>query len=73
MNDTGQEIAITVNGRPHRTKAGLSLAELLAALGVAASGVAVELDGSVVTSQDFSRVRLSAGQRVEIVRLVGGG
>lgn len=78
INSAGMEgrettIEIAVNGKPLVVQAGLSLAELLQTLGTGTRGVAVELEGTVVAAGDFDSVRLSAGQRVEVVRLVGGG
>ncbi len=76
MSDTSQsqsQFEIQLNGRPQRMAAGTSLAELLDALGVPRRGVAVELDGALVPAGRLDQVVPTAGQRLEVVRLVGGG
>jgi sulfur carrier protein len=64
---------LTVNGEPHDVPAGLSLAALLARLGVAGGRVAVEVNEDVVPRGAYDAHVLAAGDRVEIVHFVGGG
>jgi sulfur carrier protein len=64
---------IRVNGREHPWRPDLSLAELLAELGQAGPGAAVERNGRVVRRADLAATPVAAGDRIEIVRLVGGG
>lgn len=65
--------SILVNGRQQPWHSGLTVAELLLALGMPGSGVAVEQNGRVVRRAEQGQVRLEPGDRIEIVRLVGGG
>lgn len=65
--------ALRVNGRAHPWRPGLSLERLLEELGAAGPGVAVERNGQVVRRADHAATQLAAGDRIEIVRLVGGG
>lgn len=65
--------AIWVNGEPRRVAPGLTVAGLLAELDIAAPGVAVERNRAIVPRSTFADVVLAAGDRVEIVRFVGGG
>jgi sulfur carrier protein len=58
-------IAITVNGDPRQVSEGTTLSELLEALGFRAEGVAVAVN--------LADHRLRPGDRVELVRAVGGG
>lgn len=65
--------SVTVNGRPHRWRPQLTLAELLRELGAAPGAVAVERNGRVVPRAAHDAERLEPGDRLELVRLVGGG
>jgi thiamine biosynthesis protein ThiS len=64
---------ITLNGDPREVAEGRTLPALLAELGAAAEHVAVEHNGEIVERADFGAVVLRAGDRLEIVRFVGGG
>jgi sulfur carrier protein len=64
---------LTVNGEPHDLEGPVSVAELLARLGVTAARVAVEVNEDVVPRGTYDARRLAAGDRVEIVHFVGGG
>ncbi|RLB57795.1 MAG: thiamine biosynthesis protein ThiS [Deltaproteobacteria bacterium] len=68
-----EQPGILVNGKPTELAPGTPLGELLERLGVAGPGTAVEVDGRIVPAADYGQVKLQPGQRVEIVRLVGGG
>ena len=46
---------------------------LVAELGIAPEGVAVEVNLAIVSKRDYGTFRLSEGDAVEVVRLVGGG
>ncbi len=64
---------IRVNGQEETLTAG-TLAELVAARGVRRPrGVAVAVNGAVVTAARWPEVRLAPGDAVEIVRPFGGG
>ncbi len=67
------KMRITVNGNPREVAEGQPLPALLADLGAAAEHVAVEHNGAVVERADLAGVVLRAGDRLEIVRFVGGG
>ena len=64
---------LTVNGAPRDVPAGTTVAGLLAELGVAPRGSAVERNRQLVPRRDHADTPLAAGDRVEIVTLVGGG
>ena len=64
---------ILVNGRPHPVAPGTTVAELGRALALAAERVAIERNGEVVRRADHASCRLAAGDRIEVVTLVGGG
>ena len=66
-------VTIHVNGDAYSVAAGTTVARLLAQLDVATVGVAVELNREVVRRSDHPTRELGDGDRVEIVRFVGGG
>ncbi|MFG3049756.1 sulfur carrier protein ThiS [Kitasatospora sp. NPDC048239] len=67
------EIELTVNGEPRQVPAATTLAEVVAALSQANSGVAAALNEAVVPRGSWPLTRLSAGDRVEILTAVQGG
>lgn len=64
---------LTVNGEPHDLPEPVTVAGLLARLGITAARVAVEVNEDVVPRGTYDARRLAAGDRVEIVHFVGGG
>ncbi len=64
---------ITLNGSPREVEEGRPLPALLAELGAAAEHVAVERNGEILERAELAGVVLRAGDRLEIVRFVGGG
>lgn len=63
----------TVNGEQVELPEGLTVAALLAHLGVKAERVAVERNGEVVRKARHGDELLKAGDVLEIVTFVGGG
>ncbi len=64
---------IVVNGESASVSEDLSLAQLVAELRLGAQRLAVELNGAIVPRSRWPEVRLSPGDRAEIVRAIGGG
>ncbi len=64
---------VTLNGEAREIPEGISVAGLLAHLGVKAPRVAVEVNEAVVTRDQYDARGLKAGDAVEIVAFVGGG
>ena len=64
---------ITVNGQPMDVADGLSVEDLLAQLGVKRQFTAVAVNREVTPKSEYGAVKLSEGDRVEIVRPMGGG
>lgn len=64
---------ITVNGQPHQTAEGITIAELLEELQLSDKPVAVEVNLRLVPKPQHAEHRLAAGDQLEIVTLVGGG
>ncbi|GAA2832442.1 sulfur carrier protein ThiS [Kitasatospora sp. CM 4170] len=67
------DIPLTVNGRPREVPAATTLAEVVATLSQAHSGVAAALNEAVVPRSSWPDTRLSAGDRIEILTAVQGG
>ncbi len=74
MTQTMAAATIRVNGQEEPLRAE-TLAALLVekAVDTAQRGIAVALNGAVVPRSDWAATRLSAGDRVEIVRARQGG
>ncbi|MDP1526730.1 MAG: sulfur carrier protein ThiS [Rhodocyclaceae bacterium] len=66
-------IEIILNGAPRQFANPLSVAEMLAAEGLAGKRVAVERNGEIVPKSQHAATPLIAGDQLEIVVAVGGG
>ena len=66
-------ITLTINGAPRELDAPITVAQYLDTLGLAGRYVAVARNGDVLERDAFPSVTLEDGDRIEIVRPVGGG
>jgi len=66
-------IELTVNGKPRSVDGPLSLSAYLEQLGINPQIIAVEHNGEIIRRERYAETTLSAGDVVEIVRMVGGG
>jgi len=66
---------LKINGIEKQFPDGLpkTLIELLKQLGINQATVVAEINGKIIAREDFSQTQLSSGQRIELVRFVGGG
>ena len=64
---------LTINGEARELSGPMTVAEYLETLGVAGRHVAVARNGDVLDRAAFPRVTLEEGDRIEVVRPVGGG
>ncbi len=64
---------VSLNGAAQTLEEGTSLAAFLEAAGTPRQGVAVEVNQHLVRREDFAQRVLQAGDRIEVVGLVGGG
>ena len=64
---------ITVNGKEQEVADGLSVEGLLTQLGVKREYTAVAVNREVTPKSAYAVTRLNAGDKVEIVRPMGGG
>ena len=66
-------ISLQVNGKQVELEAPTALLAYLKQLGVDPRAVAVELNGEIIERARFDQVMLRQGDRLEVVRMVGGG
>ena len=66
-------VEIVVNGERTRIPPGLTVGALLSTLGIAADGVAVELNKAIVRKRDWESTNVPSGAHIEVVQFVGGG
>jgi len=64
---------ITLNGKNRDIDEVLTVARLLELQQIAATQVAVEINGSIVSREMFGTHQVREGDTVEILRFVGGG
>ena len=68
-----ESIALQVNGESRHATAGLSLQQLLVELGYEPRLVVVEFNGAIVPRTQWPGQPVAAGDRLEVVTIVGGG
>ena len=66
-------IALTINGKPVELEGLTPLTEYLEDRGLAGRQIAVAVNGDVIPREQHASITLRDGDRVEIVRPVGGG
>ena len=64
---------IIINGERRELSERLSIQALLEELEVDTRRVAVELNRRILKREDFEEVKVSDGDRLEVVHFVGGG
>lgn len=64
---------IDVNGQTREVPAGTTVLSLLDLLALKPLGTVVERNGQIVEPEALASTAVSAGDRFEVVRLVGGG
>ena len=64
---------LQINGEAREAPTLATVAELAAWLDLPAFGSAIELNGEVIRRADHPGTPLKEGDRLEVVRLVGGG
>ena len=66
-------ITLVINGTRRQLEQPMTLADYLNSLGLDGQHIAAAHNGDVVPREQFGQVMLGEGDRVEIVRPVGGG
>ncbi len=66
-------LEIVANGLPREVASGTTLEGFIQSLDLRSSRLAVERNGAIVPRESYPSVVLQAGDRLEVVTLVGGG
>jgi sulfur carrier protein len=66
-------VKIIVNGQPRDVEAGTTVDGLLDLLGVPRQFTAVAVNREITPKSEYRTVKLAEGDRVEVVRPMGGG
>jgi sulfur carrier protein len=66
-------ISVSVNGEARELPAPITVAELLARIGLDTRKVAVERNMEIVPRSTYAATALAAGDALEIVHFIGGG
>ena len=66
-------ITITINGKQKDLEGPQSLMDYLEALGIAQRAIAIAYNGDIIRKNEIQEVTLVDGDKLEIVRAVGGG
>jgi len=64
---------IQLNGDPYEINDGTNLNELLNKLKIQKNKVAIEVNGEIVEKSKYPNLILNKGDKVEIVKFIGGG
>ena len=67
------QMKLQINGESREFNGPLTLSALVETLGLKTDRVAVELNRSIVTREQWSATDLREGDRLEMVQFVGGG
>ena len=68
-----EELVLTVNGEQRQFTGPLTVAGLLAGLGLEVRKVAVERNEAIVPRSTYNQTLLHGGDALEIVHFIGGG
>jgi thiamine biosynthesis protein ThiS len=68
-----RQMSLTINGEIKEIKAVSHVADLLAELGLDPRAVVVELNEKIVRRDAIEQTPVNDGDRIEILRFVGGG
>lgn len=69
----GAGVPVRVNGDERLVPPGTTVAGLVAEMGLEPRGVAVAVDGEVVTRRTWADRALAAGEQVEVLSIAQGG
>ncbi len=73
QDGAGAQVRVLVNGEPRDFAAPLTVADLIAHLGLAGRPVAVERNKQLVRKAEHASTALADGDRIEVVTFFGGG
>ena len=64
---------IQLNGKPYEINIETNLNQLLNALKIQKTKVAIEVNGVIIEKNKYPKIILNKGDKVEIVHFIGGG
>ncbi len=64
---------VRVNGEDYQLPEALTVGELVERVGLADQRIALEVNREIVPRSEYATTKLHEGDRVEIVRAIGGG
>ena len=67
------KMQITLNGKRAEVKDGITLAQILDEMQIVPQMVACEVNLTIVRRGDYATTRISEGDQVEILQMIGGG
>ena len=73
VNDYLSPMRVTLNGEARDLGARMTVADLIAELGIAERRIAVEVNRDVLARETYAACVLRDGDEVEIVHFIGGG
>jgi len=73
LRSMGDSIEIIINGETQAFDGAVSVADLLARLGLPEKKIAVEHNLEIVPKSAYASHMVEAGDRIEIVHFIGGG
>jgi sulfur carrier protein len=66
-------VAFTLNGAPYSMAAGSTLGDLVDTLGLHGQALALAVDRTVVRRDQWLERAIAPGERIDLVRAIGGG
>jgi len=66
-------MTVVLNGEKQSCREGLTLADLVAELGLGGRRIAVEINRNIIPRDEYATYRLRSDDEIEIVQFVGGG
>ncbi|MDR9455524.1 MAG: sulfur carrier protein ThiS [Spiribacter sp.] len=73
MTTDASDDTLIVNGQVHSVPAAATVKALLDELGMADQRLAVEVNEAVIPRSEYATTPLQAGDRIEVIRAIGGG
>lgn len=73
LRGMGEGPTVTVNGQRTACRPAMTVADLIASIGLDARKIAVERNEAIVPRSLYAATRLADGDALEIVHFIGGG
>lgn len=73
MDNLPSFVSVILNGEPCTLPTGITVSQLIDKVGFTGKRVAVEVNGEIVTRHQHPTWSLQQGDRIEMVKAIGGG